>query len=111
MNDSRLLGNATDISMEAELESVDGQAGASAHPIADVREARVGVWTVDQGELTGQTKDEIFVVLFGSATITFHATGEVLKVGPSDIVRLRAGEMTSWVVHERLGKVYTNDPG
>jgi hypothetical protein len=56
--------------------------------------------------LSGQTGDEAFVVLTGSATLTFPATGESFKIGPGDIVKLEAGEVINWEVHQTLRKVY-----
>jgi uncharacterized cupin superfamily protein len=68
--------------------------------------AEVGVWEIQPGTLAGPTGDEAFVVLTGSATLTFPATGEVTTIGPGDIVKLNSGETISWEVHETLRKVY-----
>lgn len=45
------------------------------------------------------------MVLSGSASVEFD-DGTVLELGPSSTVRLRAGDRTTWTVHETLRKVY-----
>ena len=65
----------------------------------------VGVWEIDPGTATDVETDEVFVVVSGRATIATAEMGAV-AVGPGDVVRLRAGTPTTWVVTERLRKVY-----
>ena len=65
----------------------------------------VGIWQIDPGTVHDVEVDEVFVVLSGRATILAEgSTGTV--VAPGDVVRLRAGTATTWVVTERLRKVY-----
>ena len=45
------------------------------------------------------------MVLSGRATVSVEGWPDV-AVGPGDVVRLRAGAATTWVVKERLRKVY-----
>jgi uncharacterized cupin superfamily protein len=68
--------------------------------------AAIGVWEVGPGVLSGPTGDEAFVVLTGSATLSFPATGERHLIGPGDIVKLDSGEVVNWEVHQTLRKVY-----
>jgi uncharacterized cupin superfamily protein len=67
----------------------------------------VGIWEIDPGTVHDVEVDEVFVVLTGRCTIRVEGWPEV-EVGPGDVVRLRAGAMTTWVVHERLRKVYVS---
>jgi len=65
----------------------------------------VGIWEITPGTVRDVEKDEAFVVLSGSATITF-ADGETVELGPGSLVRLHAGEETVWEIHTTLRKVY-----
>ena len=65
----------------------------------------VGIWEIDPGTATDVESDEVFVVLSGRATVSVGGWPDV-TVGPGDVVRLRAGAATTWVVAERLRKVY-----
>ena len=64
-----------------------------------------GVWEHTAGVSTDVEVDEVFVVLSGSATVSFD-DGESVELGPGSVVRLRAGDHTTWVVHETLRKIY-----
>ena len=99
------LGNVATVDLKANA-AADGSAATAERDLTMVSGAAVGVWEVQPGELGGPTSDEAFVVLSGSATLTFPATGEVVAIGPGDIVKLIAGESVQWHVHERLRKVY-----
>jgi uncharacterized cupin superfamily protein len=65
----------------------------------------VGAWEIDLGTAHDIEVDEVFVVPSGRATVAVEGSPEV-AMGPGDIVRLRAGTATTWVVTERLGKVH-----
>jgi uncharacterized protein len=84
---------------------VEGRPSAGMRSLAAVAGAAVGVWEMTPGVATDVEEDEVFVVLSGSASIAF-ADGEVVEVGPGSAVRLRAGEHTTWTVHQTLRKVY-----
>ncbi|MFE2042852.1 cupin domain-containing protein [Streptomyces sp. NPDC059477] len=71
----------------------------------DGRQLR-GIWQITPGVVTDTEADELFVVLSGSATIDFE-DGPTLTVGPGDLAVLRAGDRTTWTVHETLRKVYS----
>ncbi|MFE2263687.1 cupin domain-containing protein [Streptomyces griseosporeus] len=71
---------------------------------ADGRQVR-GVWQITPGVVTDTEADELFVVVGGSATIEVEG-GPVLRVGPGDMAVLRAGDRTTWTVHETLRKAY-----
>lgn len=67
--------------------------------------AEVGLWEIDPGTTGDVEVDEVFLVLSGRATVAVEGWPDV-PVGPGDVVRLRAGAVTTWVVEERLRKLY-----
>jgi uncharacterized cupin superfamily protein len=64
-----------------------------------------GVWEHTAGVSTDTESDEIFVVVSGRATVEVD-DGPTLELGPGDIGVLRAGDRTTWRVHEDLRKVF-----
>ncbi|AUY50293.1 MULTISPECIES: cupin domain-containing protein [Streptomycetaceae] len=70
----------------------------------DGRQLR-GIWQITPGVVTDVEADELFVVLSGRATIEIDG-GPTLHVGPGDCAVLRAGDRTTWTVHETLRKAY-----
>ncbi|MFD7136330.1 cupin domain-containing protein [Streptomyces sp. NPDC059894] len=70
----------------------------------DGRQVR-SVWQITPGVVTDTEADEVFVVVSGSATIEVE-DGPTLTVGPGDMAVLRAGDRTTWTVHETLRKAY-----
>ncbi len=73
--------------------------------------AAIDCWEAKKGEIGGiPALDEVFIVIFGSATITMDNTGETFDVGPGSIVRLGQGEPNTWTVHEDLRKVSFFEP-
>ncbi|GAA2103051.1 cupin domain-containing protein [Kitasatospora saccharophila] len=76
---------------------------------ADGRRIR-GIWQITPGVVTDTEADEMFVVLSGRATVASE-DGPVLELGPGDLAVLRAGDRTTWTVHETLRKVYAIDLG
>ncbi|MFM9367230.1 cupin domain-containing protein [Streptomyces sp. Da 82-17] len=71
---------------------------------ADGRQAR-GIWQITPGVVTDTEADELFVVVSGRATVDVEG-GDVLELGPGDMAVLRAGDRTTWTVHETLRKAY-----
>lgn len=108
---SQHLTNAATAELEpAGLPALDG-AGVVATgrlPLPGIAGADVGIWSIAEGTVRGVTKDEVFVVLSGRATVEFHDTGEVLHIGPGDAVRLHRGQENTWTTHEALRKIYVN---
>ncbi|MFD0318574.1 cupin domain-containing protein [Streptomyces flavalbus] len=64
-----------------------------------------GIWQITPGVVTDVEADELFVVVSGSATVEVEG-GPTLRVGPGDMAVLRAGDRTTWTVHETLRKAY-----
>lgn len=79
--------------------------GTAVAVLASGERAEVGLWEAGPGEDTDVEVDEVFVVLSGAGTVTF-ASGESVALRPGVVVQLRAGDRTTWVVTERLRKLY-----
>ncbi|WP_030766621.1 cupin domain-containing protein [Streptomyces sp. NRRL F-2664] len=71
---------------------------------ADGKQVR-GIWQITPGVVTDVEADELFVVVFGRATVEVEG-GETLEVGPGSAAVLREGDKTVWTVHETLRKAY-----
>ncbi|GAB3083169.1 MULTISPECIES: cupin domain-containing protein [unclassified Phycicoccus] len=104
---TRLLDTTAPVTLEPVPATtvVEGSPQAGARPLAEVVGTEVGVWELTAGTVTDVEVDEVFVVLSGSATVSFE-DGEVIDLGPGVTVHLRAGDRTTWTVHEVLRKVY-----
>ncbi|GAA2740106.1 cupin domain-containing protein [Terrabacter aerolatus] len=89
----------------AGVDVLDGSPTASVTSLAHVAGAEVGVWEMTPGTVTDVEADEVFVVLSGRAALTVGGA-EPLHLGQGSVVRLRAGERTTWTVTETLRKVY-----
>ncbi|MDT0382873.1 cupin domain-containing protein, partial [Streptomyces sp. DSM 42041] len=50
--------------------------------------------------------DEVFVVLGGDASIAFDDGTPTIDLRPGSLVRLHAGQRTTWTVRETLRKVF-----
>jgi uncharacterized cupin superfamily protein len=67
----------------------------------------IGVWEHTPGTSTDVETDEVFVVLSGSATVSFDDLAlEPIELRAGSVVRLTAGMRTVWTVTETLRKVY-----
>lgn len=65
----------------------------------------IGVWELSEGTVTDTEVDEISIVLEGRGTVAF-ADGEVVELRPGVVLRLRAGERTTWTIAEKIRKVW-----
>jgi uncharacterized cupin superfamily protein len=70
----------------------------------DGRQQR-GVWQITRGVVTDVEADEIFVVVAGRATVEIQGQSP-LQLAPGFVGILRAGDRSTWHVHETLRKVY-----
>ena len=96
--------------IEAVPTTVDGASGPLATAsvvLIDEGEREVGVWEAGPGTDTDVESDEIFVVLRGAGSVTF-ADGSRIDLRPGTLVRLRAGDRTTWEITERLRKLYVS---
>lgn len=73
--------------------------------LSEVDGVTVGLWSAGPGVDDDVEADEVFVVLEGRGTVTFE-DGSVLALQPGAVVRLRAGDRTTWEITERLRKLY-----
>lgn len=82
-----------------------GAPEAGSRALAAVAGVEVGVWEMTEGTATDVEVDEVFFVVAGTATVSFQ-DGEIVDLSPGTVVRLRAGDRTTWTVHETLRKIY-----
>ena len=80
--------------------------GAPSSAYVELSDA-IGVWEHTPGTSTDVEVDEVFVVLSGSATVSFeHPSLAAIELRPGSVVRLSAGMRTVWTVRQTLRKVY-----
>ena len=92
LDPAQVLQGSPEVSAKVLWESEDG---------TQVR----GIWQITPGIVTDTEADELFVVVSGRATIAVEG-GATFHVGPGDAAVLRAGDRTTWTVHETLRKVF-----
>ena len=81
-------------------------AGAPTTGYVELTDA-IGVWEMSPGAMRDVEADEVFVVLSGSATVSFEDPElPEVSLAPGAVVRFTAGMRTVWTVHETLRKVY-----
>jgi uncharacterized cupin superfamily protein len=73
--------------------------------LARLGDVEIGLWEASPGTDTDVEADEVFLVLSGRARVTF-ADGGSIDLAPGVLVRLHAGDQTTWEVTERLRKLY-----
>lgn len=81
-------------------------------PFAELDGVEVGTWAIDTGTARDVEGDEVFLVLAGIGRLTF-ADGSSIELQPGVLVRLRAGDETSWEIRSPLRKLYLarTEPG
>jgi uncharacterized cupin superfamily protein len=91
-----------------ELSPSDVISGSPRVASADLETAggvSIGIWEISQGAVTDTEVDEVFLVLAGSGEIAFD-DGSTVMLAPGTLMRLRAGERTTWTITEPVRKVY-----
>ncbi|WP_447587625.1 cupin domain-containing protein [Microbacterium lacticum] len=79
--------------------------GAPATGYVELTDA-IGVWEMTPGAMHDVEIDEVFVVLAGSAAVSFEEPPlPPIELQPGAVVRLTAGMRTVWTVRETLRKV------
>ena len=68
-------------------------------------DVEIGLWEAGPGRDVDTEVDEVFLVLSGAGTVTF-ADGSEITLRPGVLVRLHEGDRTTWVISERLRKLY-----
>ncbi len=94
--------------LRAERLEPDGGSAALASASATLHhldEVEVGLWEAGPGTDVDTEVDEVFLVLDGRGTVTFD-DGSSIALDPGVLVRLRAGDRTTWTITERLRKLY-----
>ena len=84
---------------------LSGDPGARLAALLDTTAGGVGLWEMTPGVAQDVEDDEAFLVLAGSGSVAFE-DGEVLELRPGVLVRLTAGERTTWTVASTLRKLY-----
>lgn len=103
MSDSRLL--SADAQAETvEHDGVSAALGTASRALLE-GDLEVGVWEAGPGTDTDVETDEVFLVLAGAGTVSFE-DGSAIALRPGVLVRLRAGDRTTWELTERLRKLY-----
>lgn len=82
-----------------------GRPGAGIRPLAVYGATEIGVWELTPGTVTDVESDEVFVVVAGRGTVTF-SDGSAIDLQPGTVVRLVAGDRTTWQIEETVRKVY-----
>jgi uncharacterized protein len=98
----------TELLVADELSQSDVVAGAPHVASADLETAgqvSIGVWEITEGAVTDTEVDEVFLVLAGSGQIGFE-DGSTVPLQPGALIRLRAGDRTTWTITEKLRKLY-----
>ena len=99
------------LSIEVPLDPIDaaqvvsGSPSAGAVGLGEFDSREYGVWEHTVGVSTDVEVDEIFVVLKGSAILSFE-DGSSVELRAGSVGRLREGQRTTWDVREVLRKIY-----
>ena len=67
--------------------------------------SEVGLWEAGPGTDVDTESDEAFLVLAGAGLVEFE-DASTLELRPGTLVRLHAGDRTTWHITERLRKLY-----
>lgn len=70
-----------------------------------VPRCEIGLWEAHPGREETTEADEVFLVLAGSGDVSFE-DGSSIELRPGVLVRLHEGDRTTWVITERLRKLY-----
>jgi uncharacterized cupin superfamily protein len=106
---SRTLADATTVDLPDKLaagtEVVAGQPRAATATLAALGGMEIGVWEMTAGTARDVEAEEVFVVVSGQGTVSFD-DGEQIELRPGIVVRLRAGDRSTWLITHTLRKVY-----
>ena len=106
-----IVTDAASLSLECEPlpadQVVDGSPATGFAQLGEFGGAEIGVWEHTAGASSDVEADEVFVVLSGSATVSFDDPAlEPIELRAGSVARLTAGMRTVWTVRETLRKVY-----
>lgn len=74
--------------------------------LGDLGGCEIGVWEITPSTTTDVETDEVFLVLFGEATVRFDDGTPDLDLKAGTVGRLRQGARTTWHVTRTLRKVF-----
>jgi uncharacterized cupin superfamily protein len=74
--------------------------------VSSLGDLTIGVWEHSPGVSRDVESDEVFVVLSGDASVAFDDGSPTVDLRPGSLVRLYAGQHTTWTVRDTLRKVY-----
>ncbi len=101
--DRLISDNALAEPLEADGASI--ALATAATTLAAIKASEVGLWEAGPGTDIDVEIDEVFLVLAGAGTVTFE-DGSTLALAPGVVVRLVAGDRTTWTITDRLRKLY-----
>ena len=102
--ESRVL-SADLLAEDLEPDGVSAALATASRRLTATTATSVGLWEAGPGTDVDVEVDELFVVLAGSGTVRFE-DGSALALRPGVLVRLHAGDRTTWEVTDRLRKLY-----
>lgn len=74
--------------------------------LAALSDLTIGVWEHTPGISRDVETDEVFVVLSGDASVAFDDGTPTIELRPGSLVRLSAGQRTTWTVRDTLRKIF-----
>ncbi|MUL81437.1 MULTISPECIES: cupin domain-containing protein [unclassified Mycolicibacterium] len=85
---------------------VEGAPTTGHREVTSLSDVSIGIWEHTPGVSRDVESDEVFVVLSGDATVAFDDGSPAIDLRPGSLVRLYAGQHTTWTVRETLRKVF-----
>ena len=89
---------------------LDGSPEVRSRALDTLGDVEVGIWEITEGTVTDTEIDEVFVVLAGAGEVAFES-GETTTLAPGVVVRLHAGDRTTWTISSTLRKLYIGHTG
>src|SRR5690242_2599238 len=85
---------------------VNGAPTTGHRDLTSLSDVSIGVWEHTPGVSRDVEADEVFVVLSGEGSVAFDDGSPTIDLRPGSVVRLYAGQQTTWTIRETLRKVY-----
>jgi uncharacterized cupin superfamily protein len=85
---------------------VAGQPRLGTAVLGAIGDYAIGVWEITPSVTTDIEVDEFFIVVSGSATVSFDDGSHPLRLRAGSVGRLAQGTATTWTVTETLRKIY-----